>query len=215
MKKLLIAGATAFACAVIAGPASAEDNTFGPEPSFDWSGFYLGLQGGYAWSKDDWEVGNVSFDSDGMLLGGTAGFNGDTGSWVFGAEADISWADVSGEQSGCGIGGACETKMEYFGTFRGRLGYDLGSVDQGLLVYGTGGIAMGGLNYKSAGGGEDFNTGTGWVLGGGVETTFGETSSAKLEYLHYELEADATLSTAAFNPNTKGDIVRAGYNFRF
>ena len=215
MKTLLIAGAAALAFAVVTSPARAEDNTFGPEPSYDWTGLYLGLQGGYAWSKDNWEAGNVEFDSDGMLLGATAGFNGDTGSWVFGAEGDISYADVSGSQDSCSLGGNCETTMEYFGTFRGRLGYDLGSVDQGLLVYGTGGIAFAGLNYKSAGGGEDFNTGTGWVLGGGVETTIGKKSSAKLEYLHYELEADATLSTAAFNPNTKGDLVRAGYNLRF
>ena len=215
MKKLLIACAASIAWAAIAGPASAQDNTFGPKPSYNWAGFYLGLQGGYGWAKDRWNVPGVSFDSDGMLLGGTAGFNADTGSWVFGAEADMSWADISGDQSSCSVGGSCETKLEYLGTIRGRLGYDLGDETQGLLVYATGGMAIGGLNYKASGGGEDFNTGTGWVLGGGLEATVGDESTAKLEYLHYELEADATLSTAAFNPNTKGEIVRAGYNFRF
>jgi opacity protein-like surface antigen len=67
-------------------------------PIFIWTGGYIGLQGGYAWTEPDADVDAFGLDdvSSGMF-GGYAGYNWQYGAWVFGAEGDINgvWNDKS------------------------------------------------------------------------------------------------------------------------
>ena len=44
-------------------------------PAYNWTGFYLGIQGGGAWGSSDWDGLAVSNSPSGGMIGGTAGYN--------------------------------------------------------------------------------------------------------------------------------------------
>ncbi len=89
-----------------------------PPPVQDWSGVYVGLEGGYGWGKQDINPafdpfffakfgGGSSFpgttdstissvSQSGWLFGGFAGAQKQWGSWVLGIEADFDGADIKG-----------------------------------------------------------------------------------------------------------------------
>ncbi len=128
--------------------------------------------------------------------------------------------------------------LDYLGTVHARVGY---LVAPTLLVYGTGGLAYGGINLNTSvgqfattpafapgfGGASASSTRVGWTAGGGLEWMFLPNWSAKLEYLYYDLGSvnasvplgggnpllysSALLTTASFN----GQIVRVGLNYHF
>src|SRR5438309_3603906 len=91
----------------------------------NWSGFYVGLNGGYGFGKSSWSGGGVTtgdFDVKGAMAGGTVGYNFQTGTWVWGLEGDLDWSGMKGSTtSNCPA--SCETKNDWLGTARGRLGY--------------------------------------------------------------------------------------------
>ncbi len=109
---------------------------------YNWTGFYAGINAGYGWGTSDWSLGPlataVSNSPKGFLVGGTLGYNYQTGSFVWGLEGDIAWSDVNGSVN-CGLGLTCETANRWFGTARGRLGY---AFDR-FMPYVTGGAAFG------------------------------------------------------------------------
>lgn len=186
---------------------------------YSWTGFYIGLNGGYAWGKAD--VSNVfgSFSTDnqdGWLLGGTLGYNLQTGYFVWGLEGDIGYAFIKGNTSNVGTCGitTCEVKNTWFATARGRIGY---AADR-WLPYITGGAAFAGLKVTPSGGASSTDTHTGWTVGAGVEYAFAGGWSTKLEYLYVDL-GTATCGAATCGVTTdikpKINIVRAGLNYRF
>src|SRR5436190_19441291 len=130
MKRSLV---TAFGFLALAAalPASAADLPRGTVPykapayvaQYNWTGFYLGINGGYAWGDSDWNGFAVGNKPSGGMVGGTAGYNwqGAGSPWVFGLEGDIDWASIK-DNAVCG-GVICQTKTDWFGTGRGRLGY--------------------------------------------------------------------------------------------
>lgn len=88
---ILAAGACALAFASIL-PSFAADMPRGryaePAPSyFSWSGFYVGLNGGYGWGTSDWSSGVTAGSTDpaGGPFGGTVGFNVQDWGLVFGS----------------------------------------------------------------------------------------------------------------------------------
>ncbi len=102
MKKILL-GFAAIA-ALIGTPALAADMPLkappAPAPINNWTGFYLGIEGGL--NVGDGKATNTALKLDetrtfglaGGLFGGTIGYNWQIApSWVLGAEADISWTD--------------------------------------------------------------------------------------------------------------------------
>jgi outer membrane immunogenic protein len=136
-------------------------------PIFNWSGFYVGVHGGYGWGNSafDAAAAGTSFDTDGWLLGALAGVNYQVGQTVFGVEADINWSDFSG---GAACGGAtCNTEVPWFGTLRGRLGY---AADR-FMPYITGGLAYGKLEANVPGIGGASDTRFGWTAGVGATLT--------------------------------------------
>ena len=77
---------------------------------YDWTGFYIGVNGGWGTSRQllglNTTVGGVPFapasegchDADGGTVGGQVGYRWQAGNWVFGLEAQGNWADFSGSQ---------------------------------------------------------------------------------------------------------------------
>ncbi len=76
----------------------------------------------------------------------------------------------------------------WFGTLRGRAGVAIGNV----LIYGTAGLAYGGLTADTSGNLSESHTSFGWVAGGGAEVGFTPHWSAKAEWLYLDF-ADALL----------------------
>src|SRR6185295_19010476 len=88
----------------------------------NWTGFYVGINGGYGWGTSNWDMPLVSPKPKGGLFGGTLGYNYQVGSIVYGIEGDFDWADIKGNVACIGVI-TCETKNTWLATFRGRLGY--------------------------------------------------------------------------------------------
>ena len=51
---------------------------------YDWSGFYLGINGGGGWGRSNWSANNTGFGVNGGQVGGTFGYNRQFGNVVFG-----------------------------------------------------------------------------------------------------------------------------------
>ena len=126
MKRLILASAAALATVTMMGTANAADiMRRQPMPMnapayyapyyapYNWTGFYVGINGGGGWGNSEWSslVGSTgSFDVSGGLVGGTIGYNWQLGQWVFGLEGDIDWSDIRGSTSSSVCAGtSCET----------------------------------------------------------------------------------------------------------
>jgi outer membrane immunogenic protein len=206
MKRLFAVSMAALAGMVV--QASAADLGRAPRvapapvyaPLYSWAGFYMGVNGGGGFG-----------DTSGGLFGGQLGYNWQFGQTVLGLETDIQWSGIKGSGN-CAFG--CETKNNWFGTARGRLGY---AYDR-WLPYVTGGLAYGDVEANpSFGFISQSKTSTGWTVGAGVEFALAQNWTAKVEYLYMDL-GDFSSVVSAPAPTTvdfKANIVRAGVNFRF
>jgi len=201
-----------------------------PAAIYNWTGFYLGINGGFGTGTSNWSDGVIgttgSFPTSGFLVGGTAGVNYQIAEYVFGIESDGDWTNLRGN-SGSTCGGiaavvtppvSCQTQSRWLATVRGRVGY---AFDR-ILLYGTAGAAFGnvqtGLNPPST---FDSAVEAGWTIGAGVEVAFAQNWTAKAEYLFVDLP-NATCTTAANCGGAAGSIVsfneniiRAGVNYKF
>jgi outer membrane immunogenic protein len=167
LRTILISG---LATALLSGAALAADlptkkeaPAFVPPPAaVSWTGFYIGVNGGYAGDEFKYPFsgnyedvisasGAADLTSSGFLGGVQAGYNYQfASSWVAGLEADIDATSITGKVSvnasgsfeGYPASGSVSAKSEqpYLGTLRGRLGY---LVTDRFLVFGTGGLAYG------------------------------------------------------------------------
>ena len=178
---------------------------------YNWTGFYVGINGGYGWGDSNWDSPAVSNKPKGWLAGGTIGYNYQVGSIVYGLEGDYDWADIK-DSVAC-LGTTCETKNSWLATARVRIGY---AFDR-WLPYITGGGAFGNVKATAAGIASASHTNTGWTVGGGVEYAFLANWSAKIEYLYVDLGSFDTGFTApvADNVSLKENIIRAGLNYKF
>jgi outer membrane immunogenic protein len=85
-----------------------------PAPVQDWSGVYVGVEGGFGWGEEDFNPafnffgGGIdppvnptisSVNQSGWLAGGFAGVQKQWGSWVLGLEAEVDWADITGSST--------------------------------------------------------------------------------------------------------------------
>lgn len=196
---------------------------YSPEPVFTWTGFYIGINGGYGWSRF---TGTGTFGSDtvtakGWLGGATAGYNYQMGRFVLGVEGDFDWANVKYDTPL--FAGTLTLKNNYFITAAARFGY---AFDRTLL-YGKVGAAWTRDKWDGNDGAGGTVTATsnrtGWMLGAGVEYAIWQNISAKLEY-DYLMFSGVTPSFATGGGLTvvgtssislRTQIVKAGLNYRF
>jgi outer membrane immunogenic protein len=195
--------------------------------AYNWSGLYIGVNGGGAWGQTRHDkitapmTTTGDFDISGGLVGGTGGFNWQIGPWVLGVEGDVDWSDSRGSVICPNTAFTCSTKITYVDTVRGRVGY---AWDR-FLIYGTVGEAFGRVkqgftpSFNGANGGSAERSGL--AAGGGVEfALWWPRWTAKIEYLHVDFGSFDCTFTCTGVPGEvvriKADenIVRAGVNFR-
>ncbi|MGZ3294711.1 MAG: outer membrane protein [Xanthobacteraceae bacterium] len=213
MKRIWFAASAAI---VLAAPAMAADlpiHTKAPviEPPSGWSGFYAGLNAGYARRNSDPAVDYVgdpttnalpaampSLRGSGFTGGAPAGYTWQRGRWGLGGAADFSWL---------GAGSAVRvqpfwvtdpfinymdmsSRYDWLSTARLRAGV---LVTPDLLLYATGGLAITQVvdsathtypTFPSTGTWSERRTLYGAALGGGLEYGFAPNWSVKAEYLH-------------------------------
>src|ERR1700722_3111725 len=168
-----------------------------------WTGFYAGLNvgGAFSSSRNAFSIagfGLPSFNTSltGVVGGGEAGYNWQTGPWVLGLEANFDGSGLSGSRTApcppplCGaLAPSYAQKLPWFGTLRPRIGYALGN----WLFYATGGGALGQVDTNATAAVGSFvatdnrsQTRGGWTLGGGVEVGFAPGWRAKNEKLYVD-----------------------------
>jgi len=220
MRKFLLAGAVVLASAVAANAADLRPAPAMPTKAppfvptvFDWTGFYVGVNGGGGWGRSRSDLSG-RIDTSGGVAGGTAGYNAQFGSWVLGVEGDVDWSNIGGSTSALACV-SCSIQNNWLGTARGRVGYAFGN----FLPYVTGGLAVGDVNATVPGFAGQTNTQVGWTAGAGAEYALSRNWSAKLEYLHVDLgRFDCGVNcggTPTDNVDFHGNVVRGGINFRF
>jgi outer membrane immunogenic protein len=228
MKRIVLAAASALALSA-ALPAAAADlppRTPYGAPAYvqqqpTWTGFYLGLNAGGGWGSSDWAGMGINNSPSGGMVGITAGYNwqGFNNPWVFGIEADIDWAGFSGSTI-CQFGTNCETRSDWLGTARGRVGYSWAQPNSWSLImpYITGGLAFGNIEANQSGFGSVSDTNIGWTVGTGLEVAFNRSWSAKVEYLYADM-GDTNCGVPVCSRPTSVDlrmnILRGGLNYRF
>lgn len=220
--KLILAGiaALAFTASLAAhaadlGPPPYKAPAYVEPVAANWTGLYVGINGGYGFGSSDWDFPAVSPEVGGGVVGGTLGYNFQGGPWLFGLEADIDWAGLTGTAT-CSVIN-CQTKSDWLGTARARLGY---AGWGGLLAYITGGAAFGDVQAQNdLFGVTASSTQTGWTAGGGLEYAFGYHWSGKVEYLYADLGSfDCGLAACGVSPDNVSlqlNLIRAGLNYRF
>ena len=223
MKRLLVAAIASLGLVTASLPAAAADiapSRMLPVKApaylpFNWGGWYAGLNLGGGFS-----------DVSGVIFGGQLGYNWQFGNWVFGLETDIQFSAQDNDSTFvvAGTTFADKQELEWFGTFRGRIGW---SVWDRWLPYFTGGLAYGGRKASGAVTGtlagpySADDTVTGWVVGVGVDYAITPAWTARLEYLHVSL--DSFTPTYVFGGGTAtvsygrldNDIVRGALSYRF
>src|ERR1700759_4528648 len=197
MKKLLLVTASLVALGA-AAPAMAADLAARPytkappmvQAAYNWSGFYIGVNGGGGTSHKCWDIAGFSegcHDATGGTVGGQVGYRWQTGPIVFGVEAQGNWADFSGDNvSNVFLLNRNPTKIDGFGLFTGQVGYSFNNA----LVYVKGGAAVTDNRYSiltAAGGAlvaQTDETRWGGTIGVGLEYGFAPNWSAGIEYDH-------------------------------
>ena len=184
MKKIFLA--TVGLLALSAAPALAADlparvYTKAPAvipPIYNWSGFYIGINGGGASAHTTWDqlaplvAGEGSHNATGGTVGGQVGYRWQSANWVFGVEGQGNWADFSGDNISGVTGFRNRSRIDSFGLITGQVGYAWNNA----LFYVKGGAAVTGNRY------DVFSGITGARLASADSTRWGATVGAGFEY---------------------------------
>lgn len=247
MKKVLLASASLFALGALA-PATAADlaarpYTKAPMPAvaavYDWTGFYIGINGGWGSAHKCWDINNDGapiapafregcHDASGGMVGGQIGYRWQAANWVFGVEAQGDWADLKGSNTSLFFGPLLsnQSKIDAIGLFTGQVGYAWNNV----LWYVKGGAAATHDKYNGIAFGVaiDQATETRWgaAVGTGIEVGFAPNWSVGVEYDHLFM-GSRNLNFAGVIPPVVGvfsrtdnirqdvDMVTVRVNYRF
>jgi outer membrane immunogenic protein len=221
VRKILFAAAAATALWMVPWAAQA-----GPPVPYNWTGFYLGTNGGYGWGQED-PMGLITnrFDRfntglSGGMFGGTFGAQIQMYHVLLGLEGDGDWTNFHGSTSftptilGMPVGAPVNlsSTITSVSTLRTRVGW----AQENWLFYGTGGVALLTANVKGSSADPSICAGTcsrnrlgaGVAAGLGVEYGFAPNWSMKAEYMWIGGVSGA-LTTDKLN------TIRVGLDYRF
>jgi outer membrane immunogenic protein len=221
--------------AVSANAADLPAKAYAPAPVvaqvYNWTGLYVGVNGGYGWGTQDPltplsnRFDRTSFSTSGGMVGGTIGAQIQQGYIVLGIEGDLDWANIKGSGIAIpSIAGIAQpftlniaSNISAVGTARIRAGVAMNN----WLFYATGGAAFvnssaNGTNIAGVACGTlgilPNCSASAWrpglAAGLGTEWGFMQNWTAKLEYLYIDVVGSG-FSTDHIN------TVRAGVNYRF
>jgi outer membrane immunogenic protein len=167
---IAFAGVPAFAADVVSEEPPAP-MPIAELPVASWAGPYAGINLGYGFSgkTDD---GGDTYKTDGFIGSGFVGYNWQMDNFVFGAEGEIGYNGVKGNDD------LTESKSGLDGSLRARLGYAVTPV---ILLYGTPGGAAQSLKVSDALG-SDKNTMVGWTAGVGTDIKLTDNVFGRVEY---------------------------------
>jgi len=243
-KKLLFVTASLVAVTVASGAMAADlaavPYTKAPPAMaaiYDWSGFYIGLNGGGGSAHNCWtlikEYGQTNLpknegcnNATGGTFGGQIGYRWQAANWVFGLEGQGNWADFSGRNNNLAFPGfAVDTRISSFGLITGQVGYAVNNA----LLYVKGGAAVVDARYDNIRLSNNSvysradETRWGGTLGAGVEFGFASNWSVGVEYDHIFLgdrdvnaravSAGALDSTSRISQDVDMGLVRLNYKF--
>jgi outer membrane immunogenic protein len=226
-----------FICLVgvtVASPARAQ--------GYDWTGFFVGAQAGFARPKDEVKYGGSStgdpFDADNQVIthresgfagGMQAGYNHQFSRIIAGIEADLGYMGFNGSRiSSPEFDSQQETRAVssggLFGTVTGRVGL---SIDR-ALVYAKGGFAYANLKLGVRDDAPPLTTDatkrstyTGWTVGGGIEFAITQNWLIKSEYQFIDL-GQKSLSAVASDGITdtwkhrpSAHLIKVAINYKF
>jgi outer membrane immunogenic protein len=171
-----------------------------PPPVYDWTGFYVGGFGGYAFGNHNLNnaTGPVGFadytanwESHGAFGGGDIGYQVQTGQIVWGVEADGWGGNINGNDNGtigqAGLVQIDSTSLKWTASLRAKGGIALDR----LLLYFTGGWAVGYIQHTDNNPGVGIDTfnnhRNGLVATGGIAYAFTDSLIGKIEYRYYDL----------------------------
>lgn len=242
MKRLALAVSVVSISAVGAFAADLPAQTYTKAPpmmaAYDWSGFYVGANGGYGSSSNCWalnQVGTVSLgtvpdgchDATGGVAGGQVGYRWQTGVLVAGLEGQGNWADLRGSSLSAALGSTVtnQTKIDAFSLFTGQFGYAWNNT----LLYVKSGLAVTDNKYQgiTTATATAFDaaseTRVGYSAGVGLEYGFTPNWSLAVEYDHFFMFNSAnnlnTIGTSALSRVESNqqdvDLVTARLNYHF
>jgi outer membrane immunogenic protein len=231
------------ALAIAALPASAADAVYVPPPVIapppappapTWEGFYLGGHAGYAQATREGCLNSFffgpdlcqpvaflpilfSFDQEGYLLGGQAGYNLGLGGGniILGLEVSASLADIEGSLFPSATG-----TWNWLASATARLGWG----GDRFLVYGEGGLALAEYTFDAGILCDFTSTATGWTAGGGAELKVGASGNASIfaEYAYYSFPDHVNtcgglggLFLVGTDVDASMHTVKVGFNYRF
>lgn len=203
-------------------------------PVFTWTGFYVGVQGGYAWGDAETRnfiaLGALNVQASpkpkGVFGGVHVGYNHQFGAMVAGVEADVNLGNVkTGLVIGRNAAGALlppnahSASLDSFGSVRLRLGVAAGH----FMPYVTGGVAFGNAKFRfnhAGDAGRISETMIGWTVGAGIEYAFTGNWSARAEYRYTDFGNASGRVFALFpaefqRTSLKTHAVSVGLTYRF
>jgi len=237
MKKFLLGTMGLVAMAGSAVAADLPARTYKAPPPmvaaiYDWTGFYIGGNGGWGSSRDCWGLVPVAgtvlpdgcLSASGGVIGGQLGYRWQAGQFVWGLEGQGDWANLRASHVSI-VAPAFTTsaRVDGLGLITGQIGYAWNAA----LLYLKGGAAVTSNRFDvlSAGVAVASSSSTRWggVVGVGFEYGFGPNWSLGLEYDHLFM-GTSNNSFSVVNPLLAGaanrisqdvDMVTIRGNYRF
>ena len=196
-------------------------------PMYDWSGFYVGVFGGGGYGNHNLNNAlgpagfanfTANYSSNGAIAGGEAGYNAQSGNYLFGVEADGFWSDIKGDDN-FALGSNDATRLRWGGTLRARGGI---TVDR-LLLFFTGGWAFGDLVHTNTDpvlGVDQFtNHRSGLTAGGGIAYALTDNLIGKAEYRYYDFgrfsRSAPTNGQLPYTVDSTYSVVTLGLDFKW
>jgi outer membrane immunogenic protein len=215
-------------------------SAFAQSAVYDWTGVYVGANGGYGWGLEDSVdftytpaclpaagcPASVGIDPKGFLAGGHIGANWQHNMWVLGIEGDADWTDINDSGVTTIVSPAttatASQDLEWLATLRGRAGITANRA----LVYATGGLAFGEVNDKATlnntatfgatlgtWAGAETNTEVGWTVGGGFEYAATPNLILGVEALYVDLGNNSVTLTRT--PPVASPVITADFDNQY
>jgi outer membrane immunogenic protein len=213
--RMFVLGSAALAALIAVGSAQAADLPPAPAPvykapamvppAFSWTGFYIGIEGGWGWGRENFTDNTaigippgdaVNHSPDGGIFGGVVGGRYQVGQFVFGVEGTGAWADIHDTVT-LAPGATNSLKVKSLYTATGQIGW---AVAPQWLIYAKGGWAGAKVdtNFANANAvASNSQNDSGWTAGGGIDYAVWQNLVLGLEYDHYDLSYGASSNAAS------------------